>query len=61
MSVVIPSILVVRFVDVSAGFTQEEDQTGFLHLPSVVLAVMFLAIRVQPFLASSTVKSNLVY
>ena len=35
---VIPFILDVRFVNVSAGVTQEEGRTGFLHLPSAVLA-----------------------
>ena len=30
--------------------TQEEGHTGFSHFPSAVLAVMFLARRVQPFL-----------
>ena len=52
-------ILDVRFVDVPAGVTQEEGQTGFLHLPSAVLALIFLARRIQPLLSlSSTVKSN---
>ena len=37
--VVIPRILDVRFVDVPAGVTQEEGRTGFLHLPSAVLAL----------------------
>ena len=41
----------VRFVDVPAGVTQEEDHTGFLHLPSAVLAFIFLARRIQPFLS----------
>ena len=45
-------ILEVRFVDVlSAGVTQEEAHTGFLHLPSAVLAYFFLARRIQPFLS----------
>ena len=48
---VIPFILDVRFVDVPAGVTQEEGHTGFIHLPSAVLAVSFLARRVQPFLS----------
>ena len=42
-------ILDVRFVDVPAGATQEKGQTGFLHLPSAVLALIFLARRIQPF------------
>ena len=48
--VVIPFILDVRLVDVPAGVTQEEDHTGFLHLPSAVLASTFLAKRIQSFL-----------
>ena len=36
-------------MDVSAGVTQEEGHTGFLHLPSAVLALKFLARRIQPF------------
>ena len=39
--VVIPFILDVRFVDVSAGVTQEEGHTGFLHLPSAALAFVY--------------------
>ena len=49
--VVIQFILGVRFVDVSAVVTQEECHTGFLHLPSAVLALIFLAERIQPFLS----------
>ena len=30
---------------------QEEGHTGFLHLPSAVLALIFLARRIQPFLS----------
>ena len=41
----------VRFVDVPAGVTQEEGHTGFLHVPSAVLAFIFLARRIQPFLS----------
>ena len=59
LCVVILSILDVRLVDVPAGVTQEEGHTGFLHLPSAVLALIFLARRIQPFLPSSTVKSIL--
>ena len=51
MCVVIPLILDVRFVDVPAVVTQEEGQTGFLHLRSAVLAVIFLEIRIQQFLS----------
>ena len=49
--VVIPFILDVRFVDIPAGVTQEEGHTGFLHLPSALLALVFLARRIQPFLS----------
>ena len=47
----IPFILDVRFVDVPAGVTQEEGHTGFLHLLSAVLALIFLARRIQSFLS----------
>ena len=30
---------------------QEEDHRGFLHLPSAVLALTFLARKIQPFLS----------
>ena len=37
---------------VPAGFTQEEGNTGFsIHLLSAVLALIFLARRIQPFLS----------
>ena len=50
--VVFPFILDVRLVDVPAGVTQEEGHTGFLiHLPSAVLAAIFLARTIQPFLS----------
>ena len=45
-SVVISFILGVRLVDAPAGVTQEEGLTGFLHLPSEVLALIFLTRRV---------------
>ena len=35
-------------MSVPAGVTQEEGHTGFLHLPSAVLAFIFLATRIQP-------------
>ena len=39
-------------IDVPAGVTQEEDNTGFsIHLLSAVLALIFLARRIQPFLS----------
>ena len=49
--IVIPFILDVRLVGLPAGVTQEEGRTGFLHLPSAVLALTFLARRIQPFLS----------
>ena len=48
LCVVVPFILDVRPVDVPAGVTQEEGRTGFLHLPSAVLALIFIARRAQP-------------
>ena len=49
---VIPFIPDVRFVDVPAGVTQEEGHTEFLiHHPSAVLAFIFLARRIPPFLS----------
>ena len=39
-------------LDVPAGVTQEEGHTEFLiHLPSAVLALIFVARRIQPFLS----------
>ena len=50
--VIIPFIVVVRLGDVPAGVTQEGGHTGFLiHLPSAVLAFIFRARRIQPFLS----------
>ena len=46
--VIIPFILDIRFV---CGRHQEEGHTGFLYLPSAVLALIFLARRIQPFLS----------
>ena len=46
--VVIPFILDIRLVDVPAGVTQEQGHTGFFHLPSAMLALIFLARRIQP-------------
>ena len=38
--------------DVPAGVTQEEGHTEFfIHLPSAVRALIFLARRIQPFLS----------
>ena len=39
-------------LDVPAGVNQEEGHTGFfIHLPSAVRALIFLARRIQPFLS----------
>ena len=39
-------------MDVPAGVTQEEGNTGFsFHLLSAVLALIFLARRIQPYLS----------
>ena len=39
-------------LDVPAGVTQEEGQTGFfIHLPSAVRALIFPARGIQPFLS----------
>ena len=58
--VVISFILGVRLVDAPAVVTEEKGHTGFLHLPSAVLALILLARRIQPFpFPSSTMKTNL--
>ena len=36
-------------MEVPAGVTQEKGHTGFLHLPSAVLALIFPTRRIQPF------------
>ena len=46
--VVISFILDVRLVDEPAEVAQEEGHKGFLHLPSAVLALIFIARRIQP-------------
>ena len=51
MCVIIPFILNVRRVDATAGVTQEEGHTGFLDLPPAVLALIFIARRIQPSLS----------
>ena len=49
---VFPFILDFRLADVPAGVTQEEGHTKLLiHLLSAVLALIFLARRIQPFLS----------
>ena len=35
-------------MDTPVGVTQEEGHTGFLHLPSGGLALIFIARRIQP-------------
>ena len=49
--VTFPFILDIRLVDVPAVVTQDEGHKGFLHLPSAVFALIFLARRIQPFLS----------
>ena len=50
--VVIPFILDVRFVDVPAGVTQPGGRSHRISPPfSAVLALIFLARRIQPFLS----------
>ena len=49
---VFPFILDVRHVDAPARVTQEEGHAGFLiHLLFAVLALIFLARRIQSFLS----------
>ena len=38
-------------VDASSGVTQEKNHTRFLHLPSAVRALIFIARRIQPSLS----------
>ena len=38
-------------MDAPAGVTQEEGHTEFIHFPSAVLALIFIARRIQPFLS----------
>ena len=38
-------------MDVPAEVTQEDDHTELLHLPSPMLALIFLAKRIQPVLS----------
>ena len=43
---------ILDIMDVPAGVAQEEGNTGFsIHLLSAVLALIFLARRIQPFLS----------
>ena len=55
--VVIPFIPDVRLVDVPAGVKQEEGHTGFLHLLSAVLALIFSREGFSRSFPLSTVKS----
>ena len=43
----IPFILDVRLLDAPAGVTKEEGHTGFFHLPSAVLVLLFISRRIQ--------------
>ena len=46
-------------MDVPAGVTQEEGNTGFsIHLLSAVLALIFIARRIQPDLRPSIASST---
>ena len=47
VGVVIPFILDVRLEDAPAGVTQEEGHKDFLHLPPAMLALFFIARRIQ--------------
>ena len=38
-------------MDAPAEVTQMEDRTGYLHLPSAVLALIFIARRIEPSLS----------
>ena len=50
--VIKPFVLNVRLlVDAPAGVIQEDSHTGFLHLPSAVLALIFITTMVQPLLS----------
>ena len=51
MRVAIPCTPTVRSVDAPAEVTHEDGHTGFLHFRSAVLALMFLARRIPPFLS----------
>ena len=47
-----PFILDIKFVGRASRVTQEEGHAGFfIHLPSAVLALIFLARRIQLFLS----------
>ena len=48
----------VWHVGVSAGVAQEEGHTGLLHLPSAVLAIIFFARRIQPFVVERYPMTN---
>ena len=52
MCVAIPfTTLDVRLVDAPAGVTHVEGHTGFIYLPSAMLALILLAKRIQPSLS----------
>ena len=48
--VLIPFILDAKLVDAPAGVSQGESHPEFLLLPFAVLALTFIARRIQPFL-----------
>ena len=48
-------------MDAPAGVIQEEGRTGFLHLPSAVCALIFLARRIEPSLSLVDREVEFVY
>ena len=59
--VVISFLLDVRLVDAPAEVTQEKGHSGFLHLSSAVLALMFIARRIQPSLSLVDREGQMIY
>ena len=59
--IIIRIILDVRLVDVPAGVTLKEGHKGFLRLPSAVLALFFIARRIQPSLSLVDREVDFVY
>ena len=49
LCIIVPFILDVKLLDVPAGNTQEEGHTIFLHLPSAMLALIFIVRKIQAF------------
>ena len=56
----IPFIPDVRLVDAPVGVTQEGHK-GFLHLPSAVLALIFIAKRIQAHLSLVDLWSRILF